>query len=68
MIAKAMTRLFLITEIIFILLFGGLAIFLSKYYGIEGFTMAFAITYSIYLVTNLIIFRNLLFTKNPTLK
>ena len=68
MIAKAMTRLFLITEIIFILLFGGLAIFLSKYYGIEGFTMAFAITYSIYLLTNLIIFRNLLFKKNPTLK
>lgn len=67
MVAKAMTKAYLITEIIFISLFGILAVLLSKQAGAEGYTLAFAITYALYFITMLIMFKNLIFKNNPSL-
>jgi len=49
MLAKAMTRIFIITEIFSSALFVVLSIYLSNLYGVIGVTYAFAINYTIYL-------------------
>ncbi|CDH20996.1 Wzx [Xenorhabdus bovienii str. kraussei Quebec] len=58
MLSKAMTKLFIITEIIFSLLFIILSMFFISNYGLVGVTYSYAANYAIYLFT--IIF----FTKN----
>lgn len=50
MLAKAMTRLYMVTEILFSALFVGLSIVFVDAYGLVGVTYAFALNYSIYLV------------------
>lgn len=50
MLAKAMTRLYMVTEILFSVLFVGLSILFVDAYGLVGVTYAFALNYSIYLV------------------
>lgn len=60
MIAKAMTRTFIITEIIFAISFYVLTIILTKQNGLVGVTHAYALNYCIYFITMLIIFRKVL--------
>lgn len=51
MLAKAMTRLFIITEIVFNLSFVGLVYFCVGHWGLIGVTYAYAANYFLYLVT-----------------
>ena len=64
MIAKAMTKTFIITEVVFIILFAGLALWGVHNYGLIGMTYAFAITYAIYFFTMIILFKDILLPKN----
>ena len=61
MIAKAMIKAFIITEILFSGLFYLLTIILTELNGIIGVTQAHLINYLIYLVTMIILFRSSLF-------
>jgi PST family polysaccharide transporter len=63
MVAKSMTRLYVITEIFFSILFVGLSILLVQNKQVVGVTFANTIVYIIYFITMLIIFRNLIFSK-----
>ncbi|BDS15590.1 O-antigen translocase [Aureispira anguillae] len=66
MVAKAMTKTFIITEIIFIGLFAMLSLFGVQWYGLVGMTYAFALTYILYFFTMLFIFKDILFTHRQT--
>ena len=61
MTAKAMTKTFIITEIIFTLIYVLLSYLCICNYKLIGITIAFAINYFIYFVVMVIIFRKLLF-------
>ncbi len=61
MIAKAMTKWFIITEILFTLLYVALSFFFMKLYGSIGVTYAYVINYFLYLIFMVVLFRNLLF-------
>lgn len=61
MVAKAMTKTFIITEIIFISLFAVLSLLGVQSYGLIGMTYAFALTYIAYFVTMLLLFKDILF-------
>lgn len=58
--AKAMTRHFIITEIVFSLLFIGLSVAGVKIFGLEGSVRAYALNYLLYFITLLFLFRELL--------
>ncbi len=60
MIAKAMTKLFIITEIIFSFLYVVLGYYMVNKYNIEGISIAFALNYVIYFITMIGVFWNLL--------
>ena len=60
MIAKAMTRIFIITEIGASLSFIVLSILLVKTFGLIGVTMAFALNYFVYFMVMIFIFRHTL--------
>lgn len=63
MLAKAMTKTYVVTEVVFsatYVLFGHVFV---MYYGLQGIVIAFAVNSFIYLVTMVFIFRKLLF--NP---
>jgi len=60
MVAKAMTKTFIITEIIFISLFAILSLVGVMSYGLIGMTYAFAITYILYFFTMLFLFKDIL--------
>ncbi|WP_226064000.1 O-antigen translocase [Kaistella polysaccharea] len=64
MVAKSMTKIYIITEIIF----SGLLVVLSYYfinkYGVIGATQSYCLNYFIYFVVMVIIFRKLLFKTN----
>jgi len=60
MVAKAMTKIFIVTEIGFSLSFVLLSILLINFYGLIGVTMAFALNYFVYLLLMLFIFKNIL--------
>lgn len=62
MVAKAMTKTFIITEIIFISLFAFLSLVGVERYGLIGMTYAFAITYIAYFFTMLFLFKDILLT------
>jgi PST family polysaccharide transporter len=57
MLAKAMTKVFVITEVISSILFVVLSILFINNFGLVGVTYAFALNYLIYLFTMLFIFR-----------
>ena len=57
MLAKAMTKIFIFTEIIFSLFFVLLSIYFINNYGLVGVTYAYFCNYIIYLATMLIIFK-----------
>jgi len=64
MVAKAMTRMFIITEIIFSVSFVLFSILLVNKFGIIGVTMAFAVNYFLYLITMIFIFKHTLWSSN----
>ena len=57
MLAKAMTKIFIFTEVVFSLFFILLSIYFINTYGLVGVTYAYFCNYIIYLVTMLIIFK-----------
>lgn len=61
MVAKAMTRTFIITEILFSLSFYGLTIWLTNMNGLIGVTQAYAVNYVIYLIFMIVLFSKILF-------
>lgn len=63
MISKAMTRTFIITEIAFSFSFYLLTVIFLKISGLEGVTYAYAANYLLYLITIIIIFKNIIFKK-----
>ena len=56
LLARAMTKTIIITEIVFGLLYYFLNLFLVKNFGIIGTTYAYALNYSVYFLTMLILF------------
>lgn len=63
MVAKSMTKIYILTEIGSSLLYVGLAYFCVKFFGFTGISIAFFISYFIYFLTMIILFRKLLFKK-----
>ena len=68
MVAKAMTKYFIITEIFFSCSYILLVIFLGNQNGLIGTTQAFAINYSLSLIAMMFIFKDLIFNKNKVQK
>lgn len=64
MLAKAMTRWYIGTEIVFSASFVLLSVFLINVFGLIGVTYAFALNYFLYLLTMLWLFRDLIFKRN----
>lgn len=62
-VAKAMTRLYVITEIAFTASYLVLGYFCINLCGLRGITIAFFINYLLYFITMVFIFRKLLFRK-----
>lgn len=63
MIAKAMTKYYIFTEIIFSFSFVILGFILIKYNNILGLVQAYLINYIVYFIVMLILFRNTIFKK-----
>lgn len=61
MVAKAMSKWFIITEVVFSLLFVGLGFVFMHFNGVVGITQAYMFNYIAYLLMMIFIFRNLLF-------
>ena len=57
MLAKAMTKIFIYTEVLFSILFVILSIVFINYFGLIGVTYAFSLNYFIYLIVMIFIFR-----------
>lgn len=64
LIAKAMTKTYIIMELVNFILLIVLCYFLVKQYGAIGATIGYAIVYLVYLVVLLVVFRKLLFPDN----
>ena len=64
MLAKSMTKVFIITEIIFSLLYVLLGYVCVNYFGLKGISIAFALNYFLYWVTMLFVFKKLLIKNN----
>lgn len=60
MLAKAMTRLFVISELVFAGTYLALVFVLTAYFGLIGAMYAFAINYGLYLLFNLLVARHYL--------
>lgn len=58
MLAKAMTKVFIITEIIFAISFYIISVLFINYFGFVGLSYAFAANYLIYLLTMFFVMRN----------
>jgi O-antigen/teichoic acid export membrane protein len=63
LLAKAMTKIYILMEIVNFILLVFISYFLVNWYGTVGATMAFAIVYLIYFVVLCFVFKNLLFHK-----
>jgi PST family polysaccharide transporter len=66
MLAKAMTKAFISTEILFNLLFISLSFFFMKFNGLVGITQALAINYLLYFLFMIFVFRKIIFIKNES--
>ena len=64
MLSKAMTKIFIITEIAFSILFYTLTIFFSNAFGLEGVAIAHAVNYVVYWVIIFAVLRNTIFKEN----
>lgn len=65
MLAKARTKLFISTEIIFGFLMLGISYFLVVKIGTVGLNIGYMINYIIYFITMIITFRDIIFCKKP---
>jgi len=63
MLAKAMTKAFILTEVIFNVSYVVLGYVFLNIFHLKGVTIAFALNYFIYLITMILLFRKLLFWK-----
>ncbi|WP_419870112.1 O-antigen translocase [Chryseobacterium sp. CT-SW4] len=63
MVAKSMSKIYIITEILFSILYVGLTYFFVKQFGVVGATQAYFMNYFIYFITMIILFKNILFKK-----
>ena len=63
MLAKAMTKLFIFTEVLFNITFIGLTILCVSHFGLEGTAIAFCINYTLYLLFLLFFFRKMIGNK-----
>jgi len=61
MVAKSMTKSFIATEILFSALFVGLSFIFMKFNGVVGITQGYLVTYFIYMITMVILFKNTIF-------
>lgn len=68
MIAKAMTKTFIITEIVFSVLFYVLTVVFTRQYELPGVTYAYALNYFIYLLVMMFIFRSTIFNEHRKLE
>jgi O-antigen/teichoic acid export membrane protein len=66
LLAKAMSKVYIIMEIVNFILLVIISYFLVNRYGTVGATMAFAIVYGIYFVVLSVVFRRLLFNDKQT--
>ena len=64
MLAKAMVKIFIITEVIFTISYVVFGFFFVHHFKLLGITMAFAVNYILYFLTMLFIFRKLIFKRN----
>ena len=65
MVARAQTKLYITTEILFTLSYVALAFICLKLNGIVGLTQGYMLNYFLYLVLMIIIYRKMIFMKNP---
>ncbi len=63
MVARAMTKIFIYTEIFSAVSYIILSVIFIKYFGLIGVTMAFALNYFLYLIIIVIIFQDLIWEK-----
>lgn len=63
LLAKAMTKIYIVMEIVNFILLVIISYFLISRYGTVGATMAFAIVYLIYFIVLCVVFRKLLFNR-----
>lgn len=61
MVAKSMTKIFMLTEVIFSLSFIGLGLLFIHWNGVAGITQGYFVNSVAYMLAMLILFRNLLF-------
>ena len=61
MLAKAMTKVYVITEVLFSLSYLTLSYLLVSNFNLEGITMAFALNYFLYFIIMIFLFRKLIF-------
>lgn len=61
MVAKSMIKLYIITEIVFSVLFVTLSFLFIDYFGIVGVTKAYCLNYFLYFLAMIFIFRKLIF-------
>jgi len=66
LLAKAMTKIYIIMEIVNFLLLILVSYFLVNWYGSVGATLAFAIVYLVYFIVLAFVFKNLLFNNKQT--
>jgi PST family polysaccharide transporter len=64
MIAKSQTKLFIITELSFALMFSLLSVYLIQKIGLVGATVAYMLNYFVYFIVMILIFKNLLLNIN----
>ena len=64
MLAKAMTKIFILTELFFKIPFLFFTIFFSNIYGLEGVALGYFINYILYFSMMVYIFRDLIFKRN----
>lgn len=63
MIAKAMTRWFIVSEIIFSITYVGISFLFMRLFGSVGVTYAYALNYLMYFIFMIVLFREYLFRK-----
>lgn len=63
MVAKSMSKIYIITEVIFSSFFVGLAILFIDYFGLIGATQSYCLNYFLYFMVMIFIFKKLLFSK-----
>jgi PST family polysaccharide transporter len=64
MLAKAMVKIFIFTEVLFTVLYVVFGFIFVHQFKLVGITFAFALNYLLYFLTMLYIFRKLIFRRN----